>query len=79
MKAIIAGPVTVAILSRAWYKNQLTPLGIVTAGLTAVAHAVHPWSLPFVLLFVFFITGTRVTKVCRKSLPGREIMLKILG
>ena len=65
MKAVIAVPVTLAILYRAWSHKSLTPLGIVTAALTAAAHAVHPWSLPFALLLVFFQAGTRVTKVRR--------------
>jgi uncharacterized membrane protein len=65
MKAIIAVPVTLAMVYRAWSHKSLTPLGIVTAVLTAAAHAVHPWSLPFALLIVFFLAGTRVTKVRR--------------
>ncbi|KAG0646915.1 pgr [Hyphodiscus hymeniophilus] len=63
MKAIIAVPITLAIEYRAWSHKTLTPLGIFAAGLTAAAHAVHPWNLPFVLLMVFFLAGTRVTKV----------------
>jgi len=63
MKAIIAVPVTLAMVYRAWSHQSLTPAGIVAATLTAVAHAVHPWSLPFALLIVFFLAGTRVTKV----------------
>jgi uncharacterized membrane protein len=63
MKAIIAVPVTLAIVYRALSHKTLTPAGCVAAVLTAVAHAVHPWNLPFALLFVFFIAGTRVTKV----------------
>ena len=63
MKAVIAVPVTLAIVYRAWSHKTLTPLGIVAAVLTAAAHAVHPWSLPFILLMVFFLAGTRVTKV----------------
>ncbi|KAN0108682.1 Integral membrane protein DUF92 domain containing protein [Hyaloscypha variabilis] len=63
MKAIIAVPITLGIIYRAWSHQTLTPTAIVAAGLTAAAHAVHPWSLPFVLLMVFFLAGTRVTKV----------------
>ena len=63
MKAIIAVPVTLAMVVRAWSHKSLTPAGIVAATLTAAAHAVHPWSLPFALLIVFFLAGTRVTKV----------------
>ncbi|CZR60640.1 probable transmembrane protein 19 [Phialocephala subalpina] len=63
MKAYIAVPVTLAMVYRAWSHKSLTPAGIVAAVLTATAHAVHPWSLPFALLIVFFLAGTRVTKV----------------
>ena len=63
MKAIIAVPATLALCYRAYSHNSLTPAGIVVAALTATAHAVHPWNLPFVLLVVFFLAGTRVTKV----------------
>ena len=63
MKAIIALPVTLAMVYRAWSHKSLTPAGIIAATLTAVAHAVHPWSLPFTLLIIFFLAGTRVTKV----------------
>ncbi|TVY38743.1 Transmembrane protein [Lachnellula occidentalis] len=63
MKAIIAVPVIVAMVYRAWSHKSLTPAGIVAALLTAIAHAVHPWSLPFALLIVFFLAGTRVTKI----------------
>ncbi|KAK9417965.1 putative Integral membrane protein DUF92-domain-containing protein [Seiridium unicorne] len=63
MKAIIAVPATLALIYRAHSHNSLTPAGIVAATLTAGAHAVHPWNLPFVLLCVFFLAGTRVTKI----------------
>ncbi|MAD85441.1 MAG: hypothetical protein CL912_20970 [Deltaproteobacteria bacterium] len=67
MKAYIAVPVTLAMVVRAYSHKSLTPAGIVAAVLTAAAHAVHPWSLPFALLIVFFLAGTRVTKVCTAS------------
>ncbi|KXX74408.1 Transmembrane protein 19 [Madurella mycetomatis] len=63
MKAIIAVPATLLLVLRAYSKKSLTPGGIVAATLTAVAHAVHPWNLPFVLLVVFFLAGTRATHV----------------
>ena len=63
MKAIFAAPATAALVYRAYSHKSLTPLGIIVAALTAIAHAVHPWNLPFVLLVVFFLAGTRVTKV----------------
>lgn len=63
MKLIIAAPATCALVYRAWSRNSLTPAGIFVAALTAVAHAYHPWNLPFVLLCVFFLAGTRVTHI----------------
>ncbi|OAQ80991.1 hypothetical protein VFPFJ_09445 [Purpureocillium lilacinum] len=63
MKPIIAVPATAALVLRAWKKKSLTPAGLVAATLTAVAHAYHPWNLPFVLLCVFFLAGTRVTHI----------------
>ena len=63
MKAIIAGPVIALLVYRAHAKKSLTPGGIVAAIVTAIAHAVHPWNLPFVLLVVFFLAGTRATHV----------------
>ena len=67
MKAIIAVPVTLAMVYRAWSHKSLTPAGIAAAVLTAVAHAIHPWTLPFTLLIVFFLAGTRATKVLPQS------------
>lgn len=63
MKPIIAVPTTAALVYRAWSRESLTPLGILVAAVTAVAHAVHPWSVFFALLAVFFLAGTAVTKV----------------
>ncbi|KAM7195454.1 hypothetical protein V8F20_007513 [Naviculisporaceae sp. PSN 640] len=63
MKAIYAVPATLALVYRAHSRKSLTPGGIFAAVLTAIAHAVHPWNLPFVLLIVFFLAGTRVTHV----------------
>lgn len=63
MKPIIAIPGILALLYRAWSRKSLTTLGLVAAGLTAGAHAVHPWSAPFALLGVFYLSGTKVTKV----------------
>ena len=65
MKAIVAVPATLALVYRAYSKKSLTTGGIVAAALTAVAHAIHPWNLPFVLLVVFFLAGTRATHVRR--------------
>jgi uncharacterized protein (TIGR00297 family) len=63
MKPIIAIPCIIALLYRAHSRHSLTPLGLLTAGLTASIHALHPWSTPFALLGVFFLIGTAATKV----------------
>ncbi|KAH8879987.1 hypothetical protein GQ53DRAFT_17145 [Thozetella sp. PMI_491] len=63
MRPIIAVPAIAALVYRAYSKKSLTPAGIFVAFLTAVAHAVHPWNLPFVLLAVFFLAATRATHV----------------
>ncbi|KAM5352258.1 hypothetical protein ACJ41O_004981 [Fusarium nematophilum] len=63
MRLLIAVPATCALVYRAWSRNSLTPGGIFAATLTAIAHAYHPWNLPFVLLCVFFLAGTRVTHI----------------
>lgn len=63
MKPIIAIPAISLLVYRAHSKKSLTPGGILAATLTAIAHAVHPWNLPFVLLVVFFLAGTRATHV----------------
>lgn len=64
MKPIIAVPAVLALAHRAWSRKTLTPLGIITAVLTAIAHVLHPWSTPFALLAVFYLGGSKVTKVC---------------
>jgi uncharacterized membrane protein len=63
MNPWIAGTAILALVYRAWSRNSLTPLGIIVAVFTAVAHAVHPWSVFLALLIVFFLSGTAVTKV----------------
>ncbi|KAF7125269.1 hypothetical protein CNMCM5793_001447 [Aspergillus hiratsukae] len=63
MKPIIAIPAVLALVHRAWSRKSLTPLGILAAALTAIAHVVHPWYAPFALLVVFYLGGTKVTKV----------------
>lgn len=63
MHPYIAVPATCALVYRAWSRKSLTPAGIVTAALTAIVHAIHPWSIFFALLVVFFLAGTAVTKV----------------
>ncbi|KAJ5656575.1 hypothetical protein N7507_008525 [Penicillium longicatenatum] len=63
MKAIYGIPVVGALVYRAWSRKSLTPLGLVVAGLSASAHALHPWYTPFALLAVFYFGGTKATKV----------------
>ena len=70
MKAIVAVPATALMVYRAYSHKSLTPAGIVAATLTAIAHAYHPWNLPFALLIVFFLAGTRVTKVAWENGNG---------
>lgn len=65
MHPYIAVPVTAALVWRAYSRDSLTPAGIVVAALTAGVHAIHPWSVFFALLVVFFLAGTAVTKVYR--------------
>lgn len=78
MKVWIAAPAILALVYRAWSRNSLTPLGIVVAALTAIVHAIHPWSAPFTLLVVFFLAGTTVTKVGNSGhhVPDRYILIK---
>ena len=59
----IAAPAILGLVYRAYSRKSLTPFGIVVAALTAVVHAIHPWSIFFALLVVFFLAGTAVTRV----------------
>jgi uncharacterized membrane protein len=68
MKPYVAASAIAALLYRAYSRKSLTPVGILTAGVTAAVHAIHPWSVFFVLLGVFFLAGTTVTKVCIRKL-----------
>ncbi|KAH0556299.1 hypothetical protein GP486_005774 [Trichoglossum hirsutum] len=63
MQPLIAVPATALLVYRAYSRKSLTPIGIVTAVATAIIHAIHPWSVFFALLAVFFLGGTTVTKV----------------
>lgn len=63
MKPIIAAPALALVIYRAYSKNSLTTGGLIAATITGIAHAYHPWNLPFVLLCVFFFAGTRVTHI----------------
>jgi uncharacterized membrane protein len=66
MKAIIGLTAVAALVYRAWARKSLTPLGLVVAAISATAHALHPWSTPFLLLAVFYYGGTKATKVSSK-------------
>lgn len=63
MKPYIAVPAIAALVYRAWSRKSLTPIGIATALVVAIVHAIHPWSVFFALLATFFLAGTTVTKV----------------
>ncbi|KAF2120774.1 integral membrane protein DUF92-domain-containing protein [Lophiotrema nucula] len=63
MKPAVAVPAISALVYRAYSRKSLTPVGILVAFATAIAHTVHPWSVFFALLAVFFLAGTTVTKV----------------
>lgn len=70
MQPYIWIPGTLLLCYRAYSHDSLTPLGIATAALVAVAHGIHPWPLPFTLLVVFFLAGTRVTKIKKDVKAG---------
>ncbi|PSR92012.1 integral membrane protein DUF92-domain-containing protein [Coniella lustricola] len=63
MKATYAVPALALLIYRAHSRQSLTTGGLFAATLTGIAHAYHPWNLPFVLLCVFFLAGTRVTHI----------------
>ncbi|KAI4707749.1 hypothetical protein J4E89_007377 [Alternaria sp. Ai002NY15] len=63
MQPTIAVPAVAALVYRAYSRKSLTPVGILVAFATAVVHVLHPWSVFFVLLAVFFLAGSTVTKV----------------
>lgn len=63
MKPLLAVPAILLLVHRAWSRKSLTPLGLVAAAGTAVIHALHPSPVPFALLVVFYLVGTKATKV----------------
>lgn len=73
MKPYIAIPAIAALVYRAYSRKSLTPEGIFTALLVAVVHAVHPWSVCFAMLAVFFLGGTTATKVCYSLQDGGDL------
>jgi uncharacterized membrane protein len=79
MKPILAVPAVLALAHRAWSRKTLTPVGIIAAVLTAIAHVVHPWSAPFALLAVFYLGGSKVTKVCHLDMPPFLFRNRLIG
>lgn len=77
MQPLIAVLATLALVYRAWSKKSLTPVGMVTAVVTAVVHTIHPWSVFFILLALFFLLGNAVTKV-RSPLVDANRILNLL-
>jgi len=63
MQPLIAVPITLLLVYRAYSHASITLPGIFFAALTATIHALHPSSLPFTLLVLFFLLGTSATKV----------------
>ncbi|KAJ5980708.1 hypothetical protein N7481_008006 [Penicillium waksmanii] len=61
MKPLIGILAVAALVYRAWARKSLTPLGLVVAGVSATAHALHPWSTPFWLLAVKHDIKARLT------------------
>ncbi|KAF7715246.1 Uncharacterized protein PECH_002135 [Penicillium ucsense] len=55
--------VVAGMVYRAWSRRSLTPLGLVVAGTSGIAQALHPWATPLTLLLVFYLGGTKATKV----------------
>ncbi|KAH8696523.1 DUF92 domain protein [Talaromyces proteolyticus] len=60
---LIAVPAVTGLAYRAWSRKSLTTVGSIVAFATAALHTVHPWLLPFILLAVFYFSGSRATKV----------------
>uniref|UniRef100_A0A0D2XMK6 Transmembrane protein 19 n=1 Tax=Fusarium oxysporum (strain Fo5176) TaxID=660025 RepID=A0A0D2XMK6_FUSOF len=79
MRLLYALPATCALIYRAKSRNSLTPAGIFAATLTAAAHAYHPWNLPFALLCVFFLAGTRVTHIKEGIKANYTLRSKVLA
>ncbi|KAF8545219.1 DUF92 domain protein [Trichophaea hybrida] len=82
MNPLLFFPILLALVYRAHRGNRLTPLGILSAIVTACAHGIHPWNLPFLLLIAFYTLGTAATKfkydvkarltICSSGAPGGE-------
>ena len=79
MKPIIGLAAVAALVYRAWARKSLTPLGLVVAAISATAHALHPWSTPFLLLAVFYYGGTKATKVRPKIFLSFQSYIEYLN
>lgn len=51
-----------ALVYRAYKHKSLSPSGITVAVITAIIHSIHPWSINLILLFAFYLAGTKATK-----------------
>lgn len=60
---VIGVPAVCALSYRAWSRKTLTPTGSCAAFITAIVHVLHPWIAPFLLLAVFYLSGSQATKV----------------
>ncbi|RMJ21018.1 DUF92 domain-containing protein [Aspergillus sp. HF37] len=70
MNPLLAVPAILLLVHRAWSRQSLTPLGLAAAAGTAVIHALHPSPTPFALLVVFYLAGTKATKVNHAQKAG---------
>lgn len=72
-KAILRPLSILLLVARAKKHNSLTDLGIVAAIATATVHSVHPWSVCLVLLFAFYLSGTKFTKYKHEIKKGLTV------
>lgn len=63
MKPAVGLTLVALLVFHSWRRKSLTTLGLICAGLSAAAHALHPWNTPFVSLAVFYLGAQRATKV----------------
>ena len=68
MKPAVGLTLVALLVFHSWRRKSLTTLGLICAGLSAAAHALHPWNTPFVSLAVFYLGAQRATKVKKNSL-----------
>ncbi|KAK7722499.1 hypothetical protein SLS64_001036 [Diaporthe eres] len=70
MKPLIAVPALGLMIFRAYSKKSLTTGGLIAAALTGIAHAVHPWNLPFALLCVKEDVKAKLTMASKGTSGG---------